>query len=106
LPVRYRVEITRTAEADLEEIWTLIAADSLESAAQFVVQLEDRIATLERMPTRCPLIRENAQLGAEYRHLIIGDYRVVFRVEGRTVYILRLIHGNRLLDASHFGEHR
>ena len=56
------------------------------------------------MPNRRPAIPENALLETEYRHLIIGDYRVIFRVEGPRVYVLRIIHGNRLLDISLFGE--
>ena len=105
MPAKYRVEVTKVAEADLEEIWILIAADSVENATRFVIQLDQKIGTLERMPDRCPLIPENARIGADYRHLIIGDYRVIFRVEASTVYILRILHGNRLLDASLFGSH-
>ena len=103
MPAKYRVEVTKVAEADLEEIWVLIAADSVENATHFVIQLDQKIGTLERMPNRCSLIPENAQLGAGYRHLILGDYRVIFRLEASTVYILRILHGNRLLDASIFG---
>ena len=97
-------QISGIAEVDLEEIWILIAADSVENAARFVTEFEAKIGTLEQMPSRCPAIPENALLGTEYRHLIIGDYRVIFRVEGPTVYVLRIIHGNRLLDISLFGE--
>lgn len=102
MAIKYRVEITTVAEADLEEIWILIAADSVENATRFVIQIEEKIGSLERMPHRCPLIPENALIGADYRHLIIDNYRVIFRVEAFTVYILRIIHGNRLLDLSFF----
>jgi len=104
LPTKYRVEIARIAEADLEEIWILIAGDSIENATRFITELEAKIGTLERMPNRCPAIPENALLQTEYRQLMIGDYRVIFRVERSTVYVLRIIHGNRLLDISFFGE--
>jgi toxin ParE1/3/4 len=50
------------------------------------------------------LIPENEILGTRYRHMIYGDYRTVFRVAKRTVYVLRVIHGARLLDASMFEE--
>jgi plasmid stabilization system protein ParE len=55
------------------------------------------------MPERCPSIPENDILGTEYRHMIFDDYRVVFRVSGRAVHVLRVVHGNRLLDTSYFG---
>ena len=103
MPAKYRVEITRTAEGDLEDIWTNIAADSAQNATRFVIDLEKRTGTLERTPARCPLIPENELLGTGYRHLIVGDYRMIFRVVRSTVYILRIVHGNRMLDNSFFG---
>jgi plasmid stabilization system protein ParE len=102
VPAEYRVRITRTAERDIEEVWTFIAQDSPEEAQRFIGRLEEQIKTLERFPERCPLIPENEILGTRYRHLLYGNYRSVFRITGRTVYILRVIHGARLLDPSMF----
>jgi plasmid stabilization system protein ParE len=66
--------------------------------------LEERVSTLEKFPARCPLIPENELLGTQYRHLIYGDYRAIFRIDARTVYVLRIIHSARLLDATLFEE--
>lgn len=104
MPAKFRVRITRTAERDLEEAWTYIAQDSIEEAEKFVRRLEEQIATLESFPERCPLIPESEILGARYRHLLYGNYRTVFRIAGRTVHVLRIIHGARLLDTSMFEE--
>ena len=104
MPAKYRVEITKTAERDVEDIWDHIAADSVENASRFVIHLEKSIGTLERVPNRCPAIPENELLGTEYRHLILGDYRLIFRVKTTTVYVLRIVHGNRLLDSSFFSQ--
>ena len=104
MPAKFRVRITRTTERDLEEAWTFIAQDSAEEAEKFIRRLEEQIATLESFPERCPLIPENEFLGTRYRHLLFGSYRSVFRIAGRTVYVLRIIHGSRLLDTSMFEE--
>ena len=104
MPAKFRVRITRTAERDLEEAWAFIAQDSPEEAEKFVGRLEEQIETLERFPERCPLIGENEILGTRYRHLICGNYRAVFRVIGKVVYVLRVIHGARLLDTSMFDD--
>lgn len=104
MPAKYRVEITQTAEADVGQIWTHISADSIENATRFVIQLEEKISTLERLPNRCPFIAENEMLGTDYRHLILGEYRAIFRLALTTVFVLRIVHGNRLLDSSFFGE--
>ena len=99
---KFRVRITRTAERDLEEAWVFIAQDSPEEAEKFIRHLEEQIDTLERFPERCPLIPENEMLGTRYRHLVYGNYRSVFRIAGKTVYVLRVIQGSRLLDSSMF----
>ena len=104
MPAKYRVEITQSAEGDVDEIWNHIGADSIENATRFVMQLEQKIRTLEGMPHRCPAIPENKLLGTLYRHLILGDYRVIFRIAASSVFVLRIVHGNRLLDTSFFGE--
>ena len=82
----------------------MVAQDSIEEAEKFVRRLEEQIVTLESFPERCPLIPENEILGTRYRHLLYGNYRTVFRIAGRTVHVLRIIHGARLLDASMFEE--
>jgi plasmid stabilization system protein ParE len=102
VPTKHRVEITKTAESDIQEIWNYISADSPPDAAEFVAHLEDTIGTLERFPLRCTAIPENALLGTDYRHLVLDPYRIVFRVAGRTIYVLRVVHGGRLLDSSLF----
>lgn len=102
MPAKYEVRITPTAESDTETIWDFIAEDSPENAARFVSQLEEQIDTLERFPERCPLIPENEVLSSDYRHLVLGNYRIIFRITGTTVFILRIIHGTRLLDTSLF----
>jgi toxin ParE1/3/4 len=82
------------------EIWTFIARDSVDEANRFIHELESQLRTLRRLPERCSLIPENDLLEKEYRHLIYGKYRSVFRISGRTVYVVRIIHGARLLDTS------
>lgn len=103
MPTKYRVEIAETAEGDLGEIWAHIAADSVDNATRFVIRLEQAIGTLERLPQRCFSIPENSLLGTDYHHLILGEYRVIFRIARTTVFVLRIVHGNRLLDNSFFG---
>ena len=104
MPGKFRVSITREAESDIEQAWSCIAQDNPETADKFISRLEEQIETLEIFPNRCALIPENDILGTRYRHMIYGDYRTVFRVAKKTVYVLRVIHGARLLDASMFEE--
>ncbi len=104
MAARYRVRIARSAELDLEEICGFIAADSQDEADKFIQRLEAQIDTLDRFPERCPLIPENELLGTHYRHLLLGNYRLIYRIAGKTVFVMRVIHGARLLDARMFEE--
>jgi plasmid stabilization system protein ParE len=99
VPKKFKVEITKIAEADVAEIWDYIAQDKPEMATAFVLRLEEQVGTLERFPERCPLVPENELLGADYRHLLYGNYRTIFKIVGSRVIILRVLHGARLLDA-------
>ena len=98
MPAKYRVEITRHAEADLETIYAYIAQDNPTAALGFVEAIEHQVASLEQFPLRAAVIPEAGDLGVSYRHMIHGPYRTIFRIEGKRVYILRVIHGSRLLD--------
>lgn len=95
---RYKVEITRAAEADIQEIFDYIARDSRAAALRLTEEIEHQIETLERFPLRCPVIPESQELGEKYRHLIYGNYRTIFKIEESIVIIMRVIHGARLLD--------
>jgi plasmid stabilization system protein ParE len=98
VPRRYRVEITRAAERDVIRIYEYIERRSPERAVKWFVEIERQAQVLSRYPLRCPVIPEADDIGVEYRHLIWGLYRTVFRIEGSTVSVVRVIHGAQLLE--------
>ncbi|MDA3902211.1 MAG: type II toxin-antitoxin system RelE/ParE family toxin [Desulfuromusa sp.] len=98
MPETFRVEITPSAEADIGGIWDYLAQDAPEQASAFISALETQIVSLQQFPERCPHIAENAILGTNYRHLLHGPYRTIFRISCQSVVILRVIHGARLLN--------
>lgn len=98
MPKKYRVDITASAEADISDLWDYIARDNPDAATDFILRLEEQIATLKRFPERCPLVPENDLLGTAYRQLLFGNYRTIFKIIGAGVIILRVVHGARLLD--------
>jgi toxin ParE1/3/4 len=96
----FRVEITEEAERDANKIleW-LISEHAGKAGLRWFEGLERAIESLAHMPLRCPLAPENAEFPFEVRHLLYGRkphvYRVVFTLDGETVYILRIWHGHR-----------
>ena len=95
---RYKVNLTRLAQKDLEQIYYYIAADSINNATNFVLELEKKIYSLDTFPERHPLIAENEFFATDYRHLIYKKYRVIYRISEKAVFILRVIHGAMLLE--------
>jgi len=92
--------MTATAQSDVRTIHDYIAQQAPDTADAWIQDLERQIQALEQLPARCPVIPEASELGREYRHLIYGSYRTVFRVEGRVVWIVRILHGAQLLDTT------
>ena len=99
---KFQVEITATAQSDIQEIFQYIAVDNQTAANNLFWEIEKQIDSLEQFPLRCPVIPESFELGVEYRHIIYGHYRTIFRVESSKVIILRIIHGARLLNLEIF----
>jgi len=99
---KYRVEITKVAESDIREIFQYIASDNKTAAMKLVSEIAWQIDSLEQFPLRCPVIPESRELGREYRHIIYGNYRTIFRINGPRVIIMRVIHGARLLSLEIF----
>lgn len=95
---KFRVEITAVAQSDIQEIFQYIAADNQTAAINLIHEIERQIDSLETFPLRCPVIPESLELGVEYRHIIYGHYRTVFKVDHSRVIIMRVIHSARLLD--------
>ena len=99
---KYLVEITKVAERDASSIFAYIARDNRDAAVKWIEEIESQINSLETFPERCSIIPETRELGREYHHLIFGNYRTIFRIQGSKVIIMRVVHGARLLNPEIF----
>ena len=70
-----------------------------DAGGRWFAQLMARLETLENHPMRCALAPESTELGREIRELLHGrrryKYRLLFRIIGNTVEILRVWHSSR-----------
>ncbi|MEM7773399.1 MAG: type II toxin-antitoxin system RelE/ParE family toxin [Cyanobacteria bacterium P01_A01_bin.37] len=87
---KYNVDIPDTVLAELEEQAFYIAQDSVEAALRWYDLIEEKIQTLEMLPARCSIAEESRYFDFEVRQLIVGNYRILFRIDGKTVKILHL----------------
>ena len=74
---------------------SFIKADSPGYAQTFGWHIQQRVEQLRHFPESGRKVPEDKSGG--YRELLVGNYRVVYRVDENTVTIVTLIHGARLL---------
>ena len=98
MPKKYKVYLTREAQNDLERIFFYIVSDNINNAKKFILELEEKIYSLDTSPERCPLIPENIFWGTNYRHLIHKKYRAIYKIDCDSIYILRVVHGSKLIE--------
>lgn len=90
--------IAPAAERDLDDIWYYVAtqSNSIEIANRLIDSITDRILLLARSPY---VGRSREQdFGFPCRSSVVGEYVIVYCVEGEDVLILRVVHGRRDLD--------
>jgi toxin ParE1/3/4 len=97
LSARYKVRLTEDAAGDLEELGSfLLHREGPLRANEILDRLEDLIEALGRLPTRGKVPPELARLGiAEFRQVVMGPWRIVYRVDGRVVHVMLIADGRR-----------
>jgi toxin ParE1/3/4 len=85
------------ARADLRAIKQVIARDKPRAALNWVKEVRQHVQSLRELPERYEIITEVAHTRRDYRHVLHGAYRIIYRIEPRRVLVLRVIHGARLL---------
>ncbi len=91
--------ISPLAEADLDDIWYYIATESgsVEAADRLVDSLTRRFLLLANHPYIGRARDEDFGVGT--RSFAVGNYVIVYRVEGENVLILRVAQGRRDIES-------
>lgn len=90
------VRWTPQAADDLESLALFIAADSPHYASLLVMDVLASVERLQDFPQSGRIVPELS--APDIRELILGNYRVVYRIRTDVVEILTVWHGARLLD--------
>jgi addiction module RelE/StbE family toxin len=95
----YDVDLSKNAETDLAEIISYIAKESPRTALEILKRLQDKIETLDHFPFRGgyvpELLKKNIK---EYRQLIESPWRIIYKVEKKTVQVLTIVDSRRNLQ--------
>ena len=88
----YKIKIFPTAKQDLEEVIGYLNTLSPDAALKYYDLLVEEIASLSKMPERCPRPKDLALAAKGYRYLIVKNYLVFYVVIGDTVQIRRILY--------------
>ena len=80
---------------DLHDIAAYIAKDSPRYASAVIGRILDAGRSLATLPWRGRVVPELSL--DDHREVYVHEYRIIYRITGRTVQILAVIHGRRLL---------
>jgi toxin ParE1/3/4 len=86
------------AEADLGDIWIYVATESgsMDVASRLIDLITARFVFLASFPYAGRA--RDADFGTGSRSFGVGEYVIVYCVEGEDVLILRVVHGRRRLE--------
>jgi len=94
-----KVVWTRTAEEDLAGLVEFIADDNVETAFAVFERIRKGAAALYDLPERGRIVPELHQNGiVQYRELIISPWRIIYRLDGDTLYVTAVFDGRRNLE--------
>ena len=102
----WHVNITDSAERDIDEIYNHIAEKLIEPATAWnqIERIYNGIFTLDKMPQRCPLLQEEPWQSKGLRKLTVDNYFVIFEIQESIdiVNIIAVLYSRRDLAAIEF----
>lgn len=100
MAARRRLSWAPIAVDDLEGILDFLAVEAGgDAAVEIGSRILAKIATLKRFPERCRIVPELRRIGVrDFRELIVGPYRVFFRIDASIVGIVGVLDGRREVE--------
>ena len=86
---------------DLEGLLAYIARDAPVAARRFAQKIISRVELLTNHPLLGSYVAEDES--RRYREIRQGNYRIIYRTDAKTVYVVAVHHAARLLDADDLG---
>ena len=96
---QYKVQWTKNAIYDLEDIIEYIKIDSIKMAKNIFYEIKDECQKLYFLPERKRIVPELQQLGiTKYRELIYKRWIIIFKIQEDKVFILLVVDSSRNLE--------
>ena len=96
---KFKVFWTKNASLDLEEIVDFISEDRASSALKIFLEIRAKCEKLAKQPEKCRIVPELREIGIlNYRELIVGNYRIFYKIEHELIYIFAVVDGRRDME--------
>jgi len=96
---KYEVTWSNIAENDLLNIIGYIAADSLSDALKVLKRIKEKASGLYHSPKRGRIVPELREQGiSQYRELVIPPWRIIYRISGKSIYILSVLDSRQNIE--------
>ncbi len=102
MSTKFQVKIAKNAEREAKAIRDYIARDKKIAAAKWLRGFYRHARSLSSLPFRYEVIPEAELLEDFVRHIIYGNYRIIYRIAGQNVIVLHVIHAAEVLDPEFF----
>lgn len=98
--MKYSVDLTRSAQADLIDLVEWIAGNDLTERDMHVLdQIQSRLESLIRHPERGAVPSELKNLRIDkYRQVFFKPYRIIYQIRGQRVVVNLIADGRRDLS--------
>ena len=95
----YRIIWTKKPQKDLEEIIEYIKISNIQNAKKVFFEIKEKCEKLYYFPLKYRIVPELQQIGInKYRELIYKRWRIIYKIEKQTVYILIVADTSRNLE--------
>ncbi len=93
------IQWTLSARSDLEEIVEYIAQGSIPIALEKLDRIKKEVHRLQKFAKQGRIIPELKRISiTNYRELIMNPWRIMYRTENETIYIVAVIDGRRNIE--------
>ncbi len=95
----YEVQWTKIAQNDLLNIIEYIKTDSINIAKKVFLEIKEECTKLHYFPERNRVVPELNEIGiTKYREVIHKRWRIIYKIENQTVYILLVVDSRQNLE--------
>ena len=93
--MKNKIHYSPESRRDLDDIWDYIVSElqNRSAAERVIARIMDAVDHLENFAKMGTPLSSIADVGADYRFLVSGNYMVFYRVQGSDVYIDRVLYG-------------